>query len=182
MSRCDCGKFKRERAMGSARAKKNVAGRAWAPRGFTLVELMVTVAVVAILAALAVPSYSSYVVRSKRAEAKTVILQAAQFMERNYTQAGCYNSQISCAPTPGAATVLPPTLSQSPTTGLANYTIALAATPQSFTLTAAPCGATSGTCAGFTDPDCGSLSLDNAGTKGASGASTAPAILQCWQR
>ena len=61
--------------------------------GFTLIELMITVAVVAILAAIAYPSYTGYVQRARRTDAKTVLLEAAQFMERVYTERGAYNKK-----------------------------------------------------------------------------------------
>ena len=53
-------------------------------RGFTLVELMITVAIVALLAAIALPSYASYVARARRADARGQLVQAAQFMQRFY--------------------------------------------------------------------------------------------------
>ena len=52
--------------------------------GFTLIELMVTVAIVAVLAAIALPSYASYVARARRADARGQLVQAAQFMQRFY--------------------------------------------------------------------------------------------------
>ena len=52
--------------------------------GFTLIELMISVAIVAVLAAIAVPSYTSYVARARRAEARTHLVEAAQFMQRFY--------------------------------------------------------------------------------------------------
>ncbi|AVS78597.1 prepilin-type cleavage/methylation domain-containing protein [Paracidovorax avenae] len=55
-------------------------------RGFTLIELMITVAVVGILAAIAYPSYREYVSKSRRAEAKTILLSAQQWMERFYSE------------------------------------------------------------------------------------------------
>jgi type IV pilus assembly protein PilE len=161
-------------------------------KGFSLIELMIAVAVVAILAAVAIPSYSAYVVRGKRAEAKAALLQAAQFMERNYSQAGCYafTDANGCNGLGGVAVGLPGTAAT-------DYSIALAANPQSFVLTATPCGAGGG-CAGastFTDPDCGALTLDNTGAKGAlavsatvttgtvnPNAAVLAALLQCWQR
>ena len=54
-------------------------------RGFTLIELMVTVGIVAILATLAYASYDSFVVRSRRAAAAACLQERAQFMERFYT-------------------------------------------------------------------------------------------------
>ncbi len=154
--------------------------------GFTLIELMVAVAVVALLAAIAVPSYSAYLVRGKRAEAKAVLLQAAEFMERNYTQAGCYNftAAADCA-TPGgtSATTLPTT--QAPATGKGNYVIGLTAlSAQGYTLSATPCGTTGVTCTApadtsYTDPDCGTLTLDSTGLRGANGNLAAA---DCWRR
>lgn len=53
--------------------------------GFTLIELMVTVAIVAVLAAIAYPSYQSHVVKTRRKAAEACLVELAQFMERYYT-------------------------------------------------------------------------------------------------
>ncbi len=55
-------------------------------KGFTLIELMITVAIVGILASIAYPSYREYVAKSRRAEARTVLLAAQQWMERFYSE------------------------------------------------------------------------------------------------
>jgi type IV pilus assembly protein PilE len=155
------------------------AGRIRPPAGFTLIELMVAVAVVAILAAIAIPSYSAYVVRGKRSGAKTALLQAAQAMERAYTQSGCYT--LTDAPCTGA--------NVTPQTSAADYSVALQVqTAQAYTLAATPCGAPgagAAACGGstFVDPECGVLTLDNTGAKGAlGGAAAAPVAQQCWNR
>ena len=51
-------------------------------QGFTLIELMITVAVVGILAAIAYPSYNEHVRKTRRADARAVLLVSAQWMER----------------------------------------------------------------------------------------------------
>lgn len=91
-------------------------------RGFTLIEVMITVAIVAILAAVAYPSYRDSVLKGKRAEARTALTELIQQQERYITQRNsyfCFNSATSngtataimpdanghCADTTSAATV-----------------------------------------------------------------------------
>ena len=54
-------------------------------KGFTLIELMITVAIIGILASVAYPSYREYVNKSRRVQAKTTFVAAQQWMERFYT-------------------------------------------------------------------------------------------------
>jgi len=143
--------------------------------GFTLIEVVVAMVVAAILAAIAIPQYTAYTTRAKRSEAKAVLAQAAQFMERNYTQAGAYNLDAAANP-PAALAALPASMSQAPLSGTANYLITLSAVAaQSFTLSATPVGSP-----GFTDADCGTLTLDNTGLQGATGGTLSAA--DCWRR
>lgn len=60
--------------------------------GFTLIEVMIAAAVVAILAAIAYPSYQDSMRKSRRADAKAVMLETAQLMERLYTTNSCYDA------------------------------------------------------------------------------------------
>ena len=84
-------------------------------RGFTLIELMIAVAIVGLLAAVAYPSYTEYVKKTRRAEAAAILLEAAQIAERQFSQTGSYAG----APIP----------SQSPSGGSAAYNVALNTDP-----------------------------------------------------
>ncbi|MGF1612762.1 MAG: type IV pilin protein [Gammaproteobacteria bacterium] len=139
-------------------------------RGFTLIELMVVVAVIGILAAIAYPSYQDHVRRGNRADAKTVLLETAQFLERNFTEANRYNQTSA-----GGAVTLP--FTQSPKTGTARYTIGGALAATTYTLTATRAG-------GMVGDPCGDLTLTETGVQGVinqpAGATITAA--ECWQR
>ena len=60
--------------------------------GFTLIELMITAAIVAILAAIAIPSYTEQVYKAKRSTASQVVLECASILERRYTLNQNYDS------------------------------------------------------------------------------------------
>jgi len=72
------------------RAGSGAFSRARPGRGFTLIELLVAIVIVAILAALAYPSYRSQIQKTRRVDAQGVLMQGAQFMERGYTENGRY--------------------------------------------------------------------------------------------
>ncbi len=115
--------------------------------GFTLIELMITVAVVAILAAIAYPSYQDQIRKSRRAQAKADLVELAQLAERFHTVNNTY-----------AGWTLP--FSQSPRDGTSHYGLALSDTGAAkFTLTATPAGDQA-------KDKCGTLTLNQAGVKG----------------
>jgi prepilin-type N-terminal cleavage/methylation domain len=135
-------------------------------RGFTLIELMITVAVIAILAAIAVPSYYQYILRSNRSAAESFMQEVASAQERYMVD----SRQFA-----GALTTLgygvPNTVSPS-------YSVALVATAasvsggtgQSYTITAKPINGQ------VRDTSCATLTLNGDGSKSASGTAT-----NCWK-
>ena len=65
---------------------KPIKPNAAAPRGFTLIEMMVVVVVIGLVAAVAYPSYSAQIAKGRRADAKQSLIELAQKLERFYTQ------------------------------------------------------------------------------------------------
>jgi prepilin-type N-terminal cleavage/methylation domain len=120
-------------------------------RGFTLLELMIAVAVVAILAAIAYPSYQSHLISSRRASAQSHLMDIAQHEQQYYLDARNYTADMS---TSGLNMTTPSDVSS-------YYTISIAVTsgaPPTFTATATPITGTS-------QANDGALSINNSGVK-----------------
>lgn len=146
--------------------------------GMTLIELMIVVVIIGILAAIAYPNYTQYVQRGNRAEARAVLLENAQILERNYTTANRFDA-VNSDGTGGA----PAIIAQSPKpVSAAKYNIALNTTSriagacatagQCFMLTATPTGSMAG-------DGCGNLRIDDTGARDATGGLGTDA---CWGR
>ncbi len=129
-------------------------------RGFTLIEVIIVVAIVAILAAIALPSYQNSVLKSGRAEGKAALLNAAQRLERCFTEFNAYNN-ANC-----------PDFNPVEITENQRYAISLSAVaPMSYTLQAVPQGSQAG------DTQCGTLTLSQTGAKTESGTWN---VTECW--
>ena len=138
-------------------------------RGFTLVELMVVMAIVVILFSVAIPSYQMQVRKSHRTEAKTALMDLAGREERLYSTTNNYSS------TPSALgyTVTGNTVPFAVGSGYYQVTITniAAGPPPTFTVTATPLTADQ-----QKDTQCTSFSINQAGTRTATGSSPN----SCW--
>jgi type IV pilus assembly protein PilE len=133
-------------------------------RGFTLVELMIVVAIIGILAAVALPSYQSYVERGDRASARSGVMEAQQFMERFYVANDSYSTDRG-----GSAVALPARITAIPTES-PKYTIAVESAVNAYTLTASPIQVPG---------KCGNLTLTHTGVRGVS--SGTDSVSDCWR-
>lgn len=123
-------------------------------KGFTLIEVLIVVAIVGIIAAVGYPSYGDYVRKTRRADAQLALMNATQAMERCRTTAFSY-----------ASCTLPAGLQVSEE---GNYAITVTTTTSTFTLTATAQNTQSN------DADCPTLTLNDQGVQGHTGSGP------CW--
>ncbi|MEX1667219.1 type IV pilin protein [Zhongshania arctica] len=130
-------------------------------RGFTLIEVMITVAIISILTLVALPSYRDYVVRANRSAAASYLQEVANLQERNFLDERSYATSML-----DLGATVPSQVEQ-------NYTVTTvadnAATPPSYTVSAAPKSNQAG------DDDCGTLTLNSQGQQGYAAGAT-----RCW--
>jgi type IV pilus assembly protein PilE len=134
-------------------------------RGFTLIEVMIVVAIVAILAAVALPSYNSYVLKSRRADAWTLLQNAQLAQERHRVGNTTYAS---------AVTALAGACPSSGTCAGDHYQLAISGTSATgYSLTATPLS----TSPQVKDTDCSSIALEQSAAGGLARTPTG-----CWKK
>ncbi|MEX0619820.1 MAG: type IV pilin protein [Pseudohongiellaceae bacterium] len=135
--------------------------------GYTLLELLITVAIIGIIAAVALPTYQQSVLRSARAEAKSALMQVAANQERFYSANNSYSTNADPLSASPQATV---------ESRDGSYVVSVAACTSGsiancFLATAVPQDNQSA-------DSCGSLTLTNTGVRAATGGS----VDDCWER
>ena len=143
-------------------------------RGFTLIEMMVALAIIAVMAAAAMPTYTEYMRRGARADAQLALQEAAQYLERIYTECNDYTLRDASTTPPCTtkATALPLDLQTSPRGGKVKYNISTTAREsQSYTLRAVPVD-TADRCGSFVYASTGARTLE----------SNTATVAECWRR
>ncbi len=146
--------------------------------GFSLIEVMIVVAIVSILAAIAFPSYQESVAKAKRADAQGALVSLAGVMERFYTENNTYCGSDdggvvgTCVAndSPGIFSEWVPTDG-----GTAYYRLTIVpATTSTYTLKATGIGS-------MASDKCGDFTLDNKGVQAISGMDSGVFVSHCWR-
>lgn len=146
--------------MSSLLSQRNHSIYYYRERGFTLIEVMIVLAIIAILAAVAFPSYQETMIKNRRADGKIALTEAAARLERFFTENNNYGNTINNIGGSGGKLTSPE----------GYYSVSLAnpcGNTSCFTLTAAPQGVQT------KDTKCGNLTLTHTGVRGGSAT-------DCW--
>ena len=142
------------------------------PSGFTLIELMMVIAIIGILTAIAIPVYTNYVYQANRTDAKSALMQNVQFLERTYTETNSY--VVSGLP-----------ITNSPATGTALYTISIVSNANTpYTATAYTMMATRVSGQLMANDACGDFTINQYGQKDVTNqpANSTLSAAQCWSK
>jgi type IV pilus assembly protein PilE len=145
-------------------------------RGATLVELVVAMALVALLAGFALPGFRAQVLRTNRTEARGALLALASAEEKFHLDCGTYASTVDAA---SPSSCSPPSLRFSPTTERGHYALAVSAADAS-TWTATATAAAGGV--QIADAPCRVFRLTAEGLRSATDSSGASSTRTCWER
>jgi type IV pilus assembly protein PilE len=137
--------------------------------GFSLIELLIVIAIIGVLASIAYPSYQDSVAKTRRNDAASALMESVQALERYYTVNHRYTNSSGNLP------AIYPT--KAPNNGVTYYNIAVAGTPtaSTFTLRASPTGA-------MTGDYCGNFQIDQSGVLSLDSASSGYTVAKCWRR
>ena len=142
-------------------------------RGFTLIELMIVIVIVAIVSAYAYPSYMRYIVNTKRTAATSVLLQVADRQQQFFMDSKTYTADLTNLGFPSNPLEISDD-GRSMASGDSDnvYSVALSnVTVTTYTITATPLNVQLSR-----DTDCGALTFDQSGAKGAGGS-----VEDCWK-
>lgn len=143
-------------------------------KGFTLIEMMIVVVIIGVLAAIAIPNYSAYMLKSGRSEGQAKLLEAMQMQERFYSQNQTYTANLGVGGLAYTGVALNAAAPSEDGRYLVTAGICAAGIPiaNCVLLTATPQGSQAA------DTVCGRLTLNSRGVKGILGGTGAAAI--CW--
>ncbi|MDP9711865.1 UNVERIFIED_ORG: type IV pilus assembly protein PilE [Pseudomonas fluorescens] len=128
-------------------------------RGFTLIEIMIVIAIIGIMLTIGLPSYNEYVKKGRRADVVSTLSEQAQILERFYSKNNVYTGVTGLS------------------TGNDFYTITPTITDQTFLLTA-----TRKTGTAMATDKCGDFTLTNTGVRSMNNATTGLTTKDCWGR
>ena len=147
-------------------------------RGFTLIELMIVMTIIAVLAAIAYPNYQEFLLKSGRSDGHAKLTQIMQAQERFYSQNQSYTSNLGATAAGNPGLAFPGTAEDAPViSDEQRYSIAAEVCAVGTPLTR--CVRLVATTVGpqVADTQCGNLSLNSRGVKGVSGTGT---VQTCW--